>query len=446
MIPTDVEGHRMTRTTRRHGNAGSRRLPRSPRRFRALDAAIGLLLLLLLTAVSARAQGQVRAMGMANAYTAAARGLDAVDWNPANLALRRDRGLAIGLASVAVDLNNNSFSLNRYNEISGAVLTEADKLELLSDIPEGGLDLNVDVQASALGFCAGPFALSVQGIAGGSGTLDKDFFDLILMGNAIGQSFEFESTDGEAFAVGAVTLTYARPLLTSRAVRLSAGVNARYLHGIYDVNVEEATGGITAAFDKVYGAANASYVTSTGGTGYAVDAGLMLQAPRGWVLGLAVSNVASRLTWDRGVERTEWSATADSLTALMDGDLEDLVAQSDTTYAAAAYDRSLPGVVRLGASNVWGPFQFGVDLAKGIEERPGVSDQLEINVGVEWRLFSWFRPRFGAGFGGEVDRSAAGLGLHLGPLRWDVAVANRGKIIPDDTKGLAVATGVGLEF
>ena len=40
----------------------------------------------------------------------------------------------------------------------------------------------------------------------------------------------------------------------------------------------------------------------------------------------------------------------------------------------------------------------------------------------------------------------AGLGVALGPLCWDLAVANRGAFIPDDTKGLAMASGVSLAF
>jgi len=31
-------------------------------------------------------------------------------------------------------------------------------------------------------------------------------------------------------------------------------------------------------------------------------------------------------------------------------------------------------------------------------------------------------------------------------VKWDVAVANRGKILPGDTKGLSFASAFGLEF
>jgi len=419
---------------------------RSPSSRLGLTTALaGLVFSLLCGAAPVQAQGQVRAMGMSGAYTGAARGLDAVDWNPANLALNGERGPSVGLASMSLDLNNNAFSLAAYNEYTGAVLTTEDKEKILRDIPNEGFMLNADVNASVLGFCSGPFALTFQGLAGGSGVMDKDFFELVLMGNEIGQSFSFDDTDGDAYAVGAVTLSYARPLITRQTYRLSAGVNARYLHGLYDFTIEEASGGLVAEMDGVQGEANASMLMSQGGSGYAVDVGLALQLPRGWTLGLAVRNATSHLNWDKQVERYVWSAVGDGITATTD-DIESRITQSDTTYTAAAYVRTLPTVVRFGASNRFGPFLVGADVSRGLENRAGVSDKLALDLGLEWRLASWLLPRIGLGFGGEVRRASAGLGIGLGPVRWDLAVANRGQIIPGDTKGLAVASGLGLDF
>ncbi len=394
----------------------------------------------------ATAQGHVRAMGMGGAYTAASRGLDAVDWNPANLVIRRENSLCIGLASVAVDVHNNSFSLNRYNDVTGSVLTEADKQILLDDIPGDGLVLNANVRASALGVCSGPFAFSVQGIGGGRGTLDKDFFDLILMGNDIGESFRFDDTDGEAYALAAATLSWATPLVTRRTHRLSLGVNARYLYGLYDFRVEEATGGILADMDGVHGDATASYLTSRGGQGWALDAGLTLQAPRGWTFGVAMFNAASNLDWNNNVERRIWSVTADSL-AITGDDIEDQIVQSDSTMTAQAYSSSLAPVMRFGLSNKLGLMLFAADVAKVLENRPGLSTAAEYSLGLEFQFASWFRPRFGVSHGGASHRrSSVGLGLGLGPVRWDIALANHGAIVPNDSKGLSFASGFGLAF
>ncbi len=108
------------------------------RAFEATIAAIGLaaLILLLILPSQAQAQGSIRAWGMGGALTASSRGLDAVEFNPANLALTQ--GTNVGLAGVALDVNNNALSLDRYNEITGSYLNESDKEQLLDDIPDSG--------------------------------------------------------------------------------------------------------------------------------------------------------------------------------------------------------------------------------------------------------------------------------------------------------------------
>ena len=134
-------------------------------RMAAFLAVLGLSLLILIFAAPARAQGVVRAWGMGGTGTAAARGLEAVVYNPANLAF--STGTTVGLAAAAADVHNNALSLERYNEITGQHLDGPDKARLLGDIPESGLNLDADVSASALGFQTGSFAVSFSGIGAG---------------------------------------------------------------------------------------------------------------------------------------------------------------------------------------------------------------------------------------------------------------------------------------
>ncbi len=393
----------------------------------------------------ALAQGSARAWGMGGAATATARGLDAVDWNPANLALARP-GFSLGLASVAADLHNNAFTLSRYNEISGATLTTADKERILRDIPDGGFAVQADVRAAAGGLGLGNVALTFAALGGGTGRVAKDFFDLVLMGNPIDRAFTFDGTGGEGYAVGAATLSAGVPLVTGFRTRLCAGANLRYLRGIYELHFEEATGGLVTTMDGVAGDARASYVSAGGGVGWAVDLGLALQAPRGWTLGLACDNVTSAMDWDGDPERRTWTVRADSLNATQE-DLDALVADSDTTVAVSPYRTTLPRRLRLGAGNAFGPLQVALDVAQGLEDRAGTTTRTEFRTGVEWRLCGWLLPRAGAALGGAAGRGAsAGLGLRAGPWRLDVAAVNRGRFWPRDTKGLAVAAQTRLEF
>lgn len=393
----------------------------------------------------ALAQGSARAWGMGGAATAAARGLDAVDWNPANLALARP-GFTLGLASLAADLHNNAFTLSRYNEISGATLTTADKQRLLRDIPADGFALQADVRAAAGGIGLGNAALTFAVIGGGTGRVAKDFFDLVLMGNPLDRAFSFDGTGGEGYAVGAATLSAGVPLATGFRARLCAGANLRYLRGLYELHFEEAGGGLVTTMGGVAGDARASYVTATGGVGWAVDLGLTLQAPRGWTLGLACDNVSSAMDWDGDPERRIWTASADSLNASQE-DFDALVADSDTTVAVSPYRTTLPRRLRLGASRACGPLLVALDVAQGLEDRAGTTTRTEFRSGLEWRPCGWLQPRAGAALGGEARRGAsAGLGLRVGPWRLDVAAVNRGRFWPRDTKGLGIAAQTRLEF
>jgi hypothetical protein len=395
-------------------------------------------------ASTALADGSVEAWGMGGAYTAACRGLGAVGWNPANLVL--DDGLAIGLVSAAMDMHNNSLSLYRYNEINGGNLTDEDKQWVLDSIPEDGLRIDAEVRASGLGFRTGPFAITVQALGGGTGNLDKDFFDLVLMGNEVGESVSFDDTYGEGYALGAVTFSYAQPVWNTMWGRLSAGVNLRYCRGLAEMHVEKASGLLTTTFTEIRGAAEVSMVTATGGRGYGADLGLTLQAPRDWVFGLVFDNLVSSMTWDGDPERHIFRVSADSINILQE-DMDAAISENDTTMSIEAYRRNLPRRLRLGASNQLGSWLIAVDVTQGLESRAGVSTTPALNAGTEWRGLGWVLPRAGFSFGGN-DRSsvAIGLGLSFGPWRLDLAAVNRGALIPGDSKGVAVAAGSSLEF
>lgn len=417
---------------------------RRERRTAKRAAAMALAAAALAAAAPAAAQGSVRAWGMGGAHTAAARGLDAVEWNCANLAA--GGGAELGLASAAVDLANNSFTLDRYNEVTGATLDEADKERLLGDVPADGLRLAADLRASLLGLRLGGLALTVSALGGGGGTLDRDFLDLALMGNEPGQALAFDRTRGEAWAVGAVTLSAARPLWSAGGAALAAGVNLRWLRGIREAHVEAAGGSLRTDLAGVSGEAEAVWLTAEGGRGWAGDAGLMLQAPGGWTFGLAADNLAGGVTWDRGVERHVWSARADTL-SLADDDLEARIADSDTSYAAGPYRTHLPRRLRLGASREAGPLLLAVDVARDLETRPATPGLTTVSAGLQWSLLSWLQPRVGASLGDPATRGGAvGLGLRLGPWRLDLAARSRGALWGADARGLALAAGSRLEF
>jgi len=406
--------------------------------------ATGLALLGVLIPQSAMAQGSVRSWGMGGTGVATARGLDAANYNPANLAF--SDGFSLGLAAAAVDVHNNAISLDRYNEITGAYLDTSDKEQLLGDIPESGFKLDGDVTASVFGLQTGSFALTFNAHGAGSGNLDKDYFDLVLFGNELGESVDFSNTEGEGYAMGSAALSYGGVLHTGEQSRLSYGLSAKYMYGIYEMHVEDAYGSMHTSMDEIAGQAYVSTISSEGGQGYGLDLGLALQAPKGWTLGLSMKNLYTNMTWDQNVTYNEYRVDASGINALND-DLDNAVVDTDTTYAMGSYSTTLPRELRFGAANRFGAFDVAFDYVQGFENRGISSTTPRFHLGTEWWLTGMIQPRFGLSVGGVAGTGAsAGLGLKLGFWRIDMAAVSRGGLNPNQTKGVAFAMGTSLEF
>ena len=107
-----------------------------------------LALVLLLTGGDALATGygdtQPRAMGIAGAYGAMARGAESIYWNPANLALSDGPRLSLPGLGMSFILENNSISISDYNKYNGDFISDSDKSDILNDIDAGGLKFNTD--------------------------------------------------------------------------------------------------------------------------------------------------------------------------------------------------------------------------------------------------------------------------------------------------------------
>ncbi len=392
----------------------------------------------------ALAQGAVRAWGMGGANTALSRGLASVEYNPANLAF--SQGMSVGLAAAALDIQNNAISLNRYNEITGSHLDHAAKTAVLADIPTDGFRLDADVRASVLGFQTGNFAVSFNAMGAGQGNLDKDYFDLVLFGNQLGKTVDFTNTWGDGYAVGSATVSYGQILMESDLGKLSVGVNARYLKGIYEMHVEEAYGNLTTSMTEISGEAYVSTLSSDGGQGYGVDLGVGLQTPGGWTFGLVMDNAFTKINWNGNVEANEFRVTASDIN-LLNEDLEASVADMDTTFLGHPYETELPRKLRLGAANKFGPMAVAVDYSQGFEDRGTSSTTPQFNAGVELWPSGNVQPRLGASTGGASGSGlSAGLGLRIGPWCFDLAAVSRGGISPSSTKGLGFAAGSTLIF
>ena len=407
-------------------------------------ALLPLIALMLLSTPNARAAGDARSLAMGGTSTASARGLYAASANPALLAF--SEGLAVGLAGGTVDVHNNSFTLGRYNEIAGATLTTADKQQLLADIPEDGFGLDAQVNFGGIGVQKNNFAFTTGAAGAGDGRLDKDFFDLVLFGNQLGQTIDFSGTAGEAYGVAKASVSYGYPVADLAGGRLAAGLTASYLHGLYEVHVEEARGHLDTRLTYLEGEAYAAAVVAQGGTGLGLDLGLAWQGPGGWSVGLTLDNAFAHMRWDGNVERIEYRVTADVLSLAVD-DFDTAVADYDSTYAIDGYTTSLPRRLRLGGAWDTGTLILAADYVQGLEDRAGTNTEPGLQLGAEWHPLGFLAPRVGMAVGGGRGTAlAAGLGLNVGFWRLDLAALARGGLGEDAAKGLGLGASTQFVF
>ena len=77
------------------------------------------------------------------------------------------------------------------------------------------------VRAWGLGGAGGAVARGLA-IGTGYGNLDKDYFDVVLYGNPVGQTVDFSNTWGEGSAMGAATVSFGTKLLTLGGASLAS--------------------------------------------------------------------------------------------------------------------------------------------------------------------------------------------------------------------------------
>lgn len=394
--------------------------------------------------------GTARSAGMAGAVTAITDGVEGARANPANLGLRTNPGLEIELIAGDVWVGNNGFDLDLYNRTTGQHLSDDDKYDLLRAIPVDGWSSEFAAGASALGVQIGRLAFTFTGTAQGYTTLPRDVFELLLMGNAVADSLDFEQAAGEAYSVGAARVSGAVTLMRAPWGPVHFGVGMAYLQGMGYARLDRMEGQLVTRTTGISGEAEARLTTATMGSGFGLDVGLATELGRRWRASLALHNAVAQVHYDQDVEVRTFVASLDTLDiATIDevDDPEDLYSSEDFVEAAAPFTVDLPRSLRFGLARIGERTRVGLEYVQGFEDRAGTSTTPIAALGVEWKPFGWLPLRTGAGAGGRTGQwGSAGFGLHFPGLHLDFAATSVGAWWPGSPKGIALAAGVSLAF
>lgn len=437
------------------------------------------LLLAAATPLQAQFGPSLRGAGMAGAYAGVARDYEAASWNPALLGLKTRPGWSFGLPAVEVSATMLGPDVFDWRDVmdKGDDMTDADRHNLLADIPASGLELRANLRATGIGLSIGPLALGFTSTGMVSGNLGKELVDLMLYTRQYGDidktrlaEYRVGNTSARETVYSNIHAAYGQmvdvPILP---FPISVGVGGRYIigHELQRGRIFEPTVDLDAQDIEI----TALAARSKGGTGYAIDFGLAAQPIPGLTLSFAIDNISHRMEWDEDVEIRGQTFTGSELSDMGVGDLMDRfeAREFDETGAPlGAYElvRDLfneayaPKVYRAGVGIQ--SRRLGTTIGATYSTVSGKGDMhvgwpKYASLGVEQKLpilrFISVRAGYATSLDGASARTA-GLGLGLGSLNLTAAVIaseghGDGPVGPgfDDYRyanRLAAGTGYGL--
>lgn len=422
--------------------------------FRAV--AVSALLFILLLSGSLAAQLTPRGLGMGLAYTAAARGVHAADWNPANLGLTGNPPYSVSIFSASAGVGNNSFSIDTYNEFATDPHWDTDEVaELMACVPDDGLAVDALAEARVLSFSAGRFAFSVTALGGASARLDRTVLEIPFEGTRIGDAYSFDDMDATSMAMGSARLSYGAPVRVSFADTFAVGGSIHMDVGGGYVRVDTsrldlAIGTFGFNIDGRYTALAASL-----GRGWGADIGVAARTRSGWTISAGLMNLVGSMKWKKDAKRYSGFVRGDSVGVLDFGDEGDedepdaAEAVLDSSWEAdvKAFNRRAPVELHAGVLYEECRYSIAADYVQGFADLGWVTTRPRVAVGTEWRKVRWLPLRIGVAIGGRIGFGTSfGFGIRTGSFALDLGVLNRGFILPSSSKGvfLGIETGVGL--
>ena len=390
--------------------------------------------------------------------TAIARGVDAIYWNPANLAFQpKDYPkFQMILYSFTAGGGNNSFSFNSFNDYIGdgesVYLTEDDKNSILDEIDDDGLKFDFNGGFSALSFRIKNFGFGIEARAYGNFKIPKAVYRNILF--ELGHDTYDYSVDGEGMGVTKFKFSYGKTIVRDKRLELpfgksiilreiAVGVAMSYLKGVgfFDVEQNKATvsiddNGILADIES-----KAKYAAF--GSGIGLDIGFGAVTEDNWSFGLVFENLLGNINWDDETEISEIKLDVeDRKFAMGAGQWEDIDEDksfTDTTYAIGAFSESLPMNFRIGIAKELNDM-FLVNLEFANENKIFYSS---VGGRIKLGFLHWFFS-LKNGFGNVHWNTA--FAFDFKNFIFDIGLSTRGGMSIADSKGFFVGSTMRIGF
>jgi len=384
-------------------------------------------------AISQLPNASPAATGLSGAYTARARGYDAVAWNPANLGMSGNPGFSLGLFAVSGASGLDPISLSDFAPYSGKVLPAAQREQWLQQVTaKGGENGTADGGVTMIGLSAGPIALQVASSVAGSSTLSPDGFQALMFGNA-GRTGSVEtlnlggsSVRAAGFTTGAAS--YGLSLGNSRSGHgFALGITGKYIVGNFLAMAEDqgsnaSANSVAVNFPMIYSRPDSNIVV---GSGAGVDVGLAWSASR-LSFGATVQNIFNSFAWDQTKLMSKaGTALFDGNTSSSDFDDQPYANAPAALRTSVTEDKFKPTISAGMAYALSSSSTFSADFRQQMGDGIQFGPKTQAGAGIEVRTLPVLRLRGGASYVTGGYGVSGGIGLALGSYELGVGGALR---------------------
>ena len=388
------------------------------------------------------------ALGLADNYTALARGFNAVAWNPAMLAMPGNPSFSLGILPLRGTAGIGPITLADVAGHESRFLDDAVKHEWLDRIiANGGEQGSASGDITYLGMSMGPIGFQLSTASHVVANLSPDAAELVLFGNAqrtTGEEFELGSSSVQGMVTSTAAVSFAQSLPVRFLVpvveqHLSIGVTVKYTVGNALVmgrnigsSVSGTSGDIDVAFPVIQSDSVANASSLDRGRGFGIDVGAAWQ---GGPLSVSASlrNLYNSFAWDTSSfvyrpGRVQFDGTT--------GDAQfDMEAYTNAPEELKSAVRSFTYARQLVVGGAWRlnrNLLVSADVRQHVGEGLTVGPRSHIGLGAEVRPFTFLPLR--AGYARVTDgyQLGAGAGLELGPVNLSASVGRRSSAFGTD--------------
>ena len=416
----------------------------TPSFHRAVVSAVALSVALTLAPPTLHAQlpsASAAALGLADNYSALARGFNTVAWNPAMLGMPGNPGFSIGILPIRGTAGIGPITLGDVAGYESRFLDDAVKQQWLDRIiANGGEQGSASGDVTYLGMSMGPIGFQLSTMSHVVANLSPDAAELVLFGNAeraVGEEFDLGASSVQGMVTSTAAVSFAQSLPIRFLVpvveqHLSVGVTVKYTVGNALVmgrnigsSVSGTEGDIDVAFPVIQSDSVASMRSLDRGRGFGVDIGAAWQGGP-LSLSASVKNLYSDFAWDTASfvyrpGRVQFDGTS--------GDAQfDMEAYANAPEELKSAVRNFTYARQLVVGGAWRmnpKMLVSADVRQHVGDGLTVGARSHIGVATEIRPFMFLPLR--AGYARITDgyQIGAGAGLQLGPMNLSASVGRR---------------------